>query len=74
MVTFLPITTDGNSGQGHNADGCPCATPTLTVYPASHPNGMAIIMCPGGGYGGLAMKHEGHDMAPWFNTQGITLR
>lgn len=37
-----------------------------------HPNGMAIIMCPGGGYGGLAMKHEGHDMAPWFNTQGIT--
>ncbi len=47
-------------------------TPTLTVYPASHPNGMAIIMCPGGGYGGLAMKHEGHDMAPWFNTQGIT--
>ena len=46
--------------------------PTLTVYPASHPNGMAIIMCPGGGYGGLAMNHEGHDMASWFNTQGIT--
>ena len=62
-----------NFGQNHYnewmSDG---TTPTLTVYPASHPNGMAIIMCPGGGYGGLAMKHEGHDMAPWFNTQGIT--
>lgn len=46
--------------------------PTLTVYPAARPNGMAIIMCPGGGYSGLAMNHEGHDMAPWFNTQGIT--
>ncbi len=46
--------------------------PTLTVYPASHPNGLAIIMCPGGGYTILAMDHEGHDMADWFNTQGIT--
>ena len=62
-----------NSGQNHNNEWVSdVTTPTLTVYPASHPNGMAIIMCPGGGYGGLAMKHEGHDMAPWFNTQGIT--
>ena len=62
-----------NSGQSHNNEWVSdVTTPTLTVYPASHPNGMAIIMCPGGGYGGLAMKHEGHDMAPWFNTQGIT--
>ncbi len=62
-----------NSGQNHNNEWVSdITTPTLTVYPASHPNGMAIIMCPGGGYGGLAMKHEGHDMAPWFNTQGIT--
>ena len=61
------------SGQNHNTEWVSdVTTPTLTVYPASHPNGMAIIMCPGGGYGGLAMKHEGHDMAPWFNTQGIT--
>ena len=46
--------------------------PTLTIYPATQPNGLAIIMCPGGGYTRLAMDHEGHDMAQWFNTQGIT--
>lgn len=46
--------------------------PTITVYPAFRPNGMAIIMCPGGGYSALAMNHEGHDMASWFNVQGIT--
>ena len=46
--------------------------PDITVYRAEHPNGMAVIMCPGGGYARLAMNHEGHDMAPWFNTQGIT--
>jgi acetyl esterase/lipase len=46
--------------------------PTLTVYPAAKPNGMAVVMCPGGGYIRLAMNHEGHDMAPWFNNLGIT--
>lgn len=46
--------------------------PTITVYRASKPNGMAIVACPGGGYVRLAMNHEGHDMADWFNAQGIT--
>ena len=45
---------------------------TLTIYPASKPNGQAIIACPGGGYAGVAATHEGHDMAAWFNAQGIT--
>ena len=45
---------------------------TLTVYPAAKPNGIAVIMCPGGGYRRLAMNHEGHDMAPWFNNLGVT--
>lgn len=48
------------------------AEPTLYVYPAENPNGMAIIACPGGGYYNLATAHEGHDMAAWFNSQGIT--
>lgn len=46
--------------------------PTITVYRAAKPNGMAIIMCPGGGYARLAIDHEGYDMAPWMNAQGIT--
>jgi len=46
--------------------------PTIAVYPAKNGNGKAIIMCPGGAYSRLAMDHEGHDMASWFNNQGIT--
>lgn len=46
--------------------------PSITVYKADKPNGIAIIMCPGGGYARLAMNHEGHDMAPWLNAQGFT--
>ncbi|MEI2727432.1 MAG: alpha/beta hydrolase [Verrucomicrobiota bacterium] len=32
--------------------------------------GAAIVICPGGGYGGLA-QHEGRSYALWFNEQGI---
>ena len=46
--------------------------PTLSVYPAANPNGMAVIMCPGGAYAQISLAHEGHDMARWFNNQGIT--
>lgn len=46
----------------------------LIIYPAEKNNnsGLAVIICPGGGYGGLAIKHEGHQFAKWLNTQGIT--
>lgn len=44
----------------------------MSVYLPKKPNGMAIMMCPGGGYDHLAINHEGHDMAKWFNEQGIT--
>ena len=37
--------------------------PELLVYPAKEPNGLAVIMCPGGGYNYVATTHEGTDMA-----------
>ena len=49
------------------------SSPTLTVYlpDAELANGAAVVVCPGGGYGILAMNHEGHDVARWLNDQGI---
>ena len=35
----------------------------------AHP---AIVICPGGGYGHLALDHEGHQIAAWLGTLGIT--
>jgi acetyl esterase/lipase len=32
----------------------------------------AVIILPGGGYGGLAMDHEGTQIAEWLNGMGIT--
>jgi len=46
--------------------------PTLTPYVPGSESGplAAIVICPGGGYGGLA-KHEGHDYALWLNEAGV---
>ncbi len=46
--------------------------PTLTIYlpDQAKATGAAMIVCPGGGYGGLA-SYEGDDYALWLNTQGI---
>ncbi|QDU98350.1 alpha/beta hydrolase [Lignipirellula cremea] len=33
--------------------------------------GAAIVICPGGGYGHLAMSHEGRDVADWLNNLGV---
>ena len=44
----------------------------ITVHLAKEPNGTAIVICPGGGYGGLVTGAEGHGIAKWLNSHGIT--
>ncbi|MCQ2254917.1 MAG: GDSL-type esterase/lipase family protein [Bacteroidaceae bacterium] len=44
----------------------------MQVYMPKNPTGRAIVDCPGGGYSGLAMDHEGYDWVPYFTERGIT--
>ncbi len=48
--------------------------PTLDMFPApsGKANGTAIVICPGGSYWGLAIEHEGKQVAQWLNGLGIT--
>jgi len=48
-------------------------TPTLTPYlvPKEKANGTAVVVCPGGGYGWLALDHEGRQAAEFLNTLGV---
>lgn len=48
--------------------------PSLTLWPApaDKATGAAIVVCPGGGYGHLAMGHEGVDIGKWLNSLGIS--
>ena len=61
-------------------DGAPGAkgdqpedVPKLTIYlpEQEEATGSAVVICPGGGYGGLAVDHEGHQIAKWFNSLGV---
>lgn len=44
----------------------------ITVHRAEKGNGTAVVVCPGGGYGGLVTGGEGHGIAQWLNGHGIT--
>ena len=46
--------------------------PTLSVFKpaADKANGTAVVVCPGGGYSGLA-AHEGKPVAEWLNGLGV---
>lgn len=44
--------------------------PFMEFFPASTPNGAAILICPGGAYTHLALTHEGSDVAKFYGSQG----
>jgi endo-1,4-beta-xylanase len=47
--------------------------PTITPYlpAASTATGVAVLVIPGGGHRMLAITHEGHNVAEWFQAHGI---
>ncbi|HEX7902358.1 MAG TPA: alpha/beta hydrolase [Chitinophagaceae bacterium] len=48
------------------------SVPSVTLYKPDHPNGKAVIICPGGGYSILAFDKEGTRVAEEMNKWGIT--
>jgi acetyl esterase/lipase len=48
-------------------------TPTLTAYlpDAASATGTGVIIAPGGGFIGLSIKSEGHDVAKWLVARGF---
>lgn len=60
---------EGDSLRVHNVN-----VPTICPYLASGDKNRrsAVVICPGGGYGILAINKEGHDIARWFNSFGVS--
>ena len=48
------------------------ANPSLTIYSPKRPNGKAIVICPGGGYGYTAFDKEGSLVAQSLIEEGVT--
>ena len=47
--------------------------PSLALYlpPPQQASGTAVVVCPGGGYGMLAIDYEGQEIAEWLNDRGV---
>jgi hypothetical protein len=47
--------------------------PVLFLFqpPAERATKAAVVVCPGGGYGHLAMEKEGSKIAEWLNSFGV---
>jgi acetyl esterase/lipase len=66
----IPLWPDGAPGAlGKEDKDIPTITPYLPEPDKA--TGAAMVICPGGGYGGLA-QHEGNDYALWLNQHGVT--
>src|SRR4051794_37398436 len=65
-----PLWANGAPGAQGSTDA---DVPSVTVYlpPADKATGAAVVICPGGGYGHLALDHEGHQVARWLNSLGV---
>lgn len=59
---------DNNDGRAY----WKTAIPTLTIFKPEHPNGQAVIICPGGGYTLTAFDKEGIWVAKEFLKDSIT--
>ena len=73
---IYPLWPEGAPGAlGNNAGdkNHPGDVPTITTYlpTKDKATGAAVVVCPGGGYGFLAVDHEGKDVANWLNGLGI---
>jgi len=65
----FPLWPNGASGAlGTSTNDIPTLTPFLPLPEKA--TGAAIVVCPGGGYGGLA-AHEGKDYALYLNEHGV---
>jgi acetyl esterase/lipase len=76
----LPVWPDGppdENGLSGPEEGDRCivniteATLTLHLPPKDRATGAAVLICPGGGYSGVCVGHEGEALAKWLNTLGV---
>jgi acetyl esterase/lipase len=61
------------TGQSPVGDGkFEAQSASIIVHPApGKMDATAVVICPGGGYGGLVVGAEGHGIARWLNQHGI---
>ncbi len=71
LLAFCVLSLSAQTARKFTVNITPDGQSNMVAYLPQQPTGRAVVVLPGGGYQHLAMQHEGHDWAPWFNEQGI---
>jgi acetyl esterase/lipase len=48
------------------------SAPTYSIHRPEKPNGVGLVICPGGGFRDVWIDREGHDLALWLKDHNIT--
>ena len=48
------------------------SSPTYSIHRPRNPNGVGLVICPGGGFRDVWIDREGHDLAIWLKDHNVT--
>ena len=71
MLAVTVMSLQAQTARKFTVNITPDSKANMVCYLPENPSGRAVVDLPGGGYTHLAVDHEGHDWAEWFNRQGI---
>ena len=60
------------SPTGQNRAFSSVSSPTYCIHRPAKPNGVGLVICPGGGFRDIWIDREGHDLAIWLKDHGVT--
>ena len=60
------------SPSGRNRAFSSVSWPTYSIHRPEKPNGVGLVICPGGGFRDIWIDREGHDLAIWLKDHHVT--
>ena len=60
------------SPSGLNRAFSSVSRPAYSIHRPEKPNGVGVVICPGGGFRDIWIDREGHDLAIWLKGHGVT--
>ncbi len=60
------------SPTGQNRAFSSVSSPTYSIHRPEKPNGVGLVICPGGGFRDVWIDREGHDLAIWLKDHNVT--
>ena len=66
------VQAQSGSPSGLNRAFSSVSTPTYSIHRPRNPNGVGLVICPGGGFRDVWLDREGHDLAIWLKDHNVT--